>query len=281
MPFAPMVIPFAAASESQRLLEGQVALVTGASSGIGAAIACALAKAGAQVTVNHHHNPDEADKVVKTIQQAGGQSIAVDGDVSQEADVTRLFDKAVERFGRIDIVVSNAGIQKDASITGMTLAQWQAVIDVNLGGQFLCVREGVKRFLAQGLAPASKAKGKIICMSSVHQVIPWAGHVNYAASKGGIQMMMKSVAQEVAAQGIRVNAIAPGAIKTPLNESAWSTPEQLDKLLELIPYGRVGAPEDIGKAAVWLASDDSDCVTGTTLFVDGGMSLYPAFRDNG
>jgi len=268
-------------SESQRPLEGQVALVTGASSGIGAAIACALAKAGAQVTVNYHDNPDEADKVVKAIQQAGGQSIGVDGDVSQEADVTRLFDKTVERFGRIDIVVSNAGIQKDAPITGMTLAQWQAVIDVNLGGQFLCVREGVRRCLAQGLAPASKAKGKIICMSSVHQVIPWAGHVNYAASKGGIQMMMKSVAQEVAAQGIRVNAIAPGAIKTPLNESAWSTPEQLDKLLKLIPYGRVGAPEDIGKAAVWLASDDSDYVTGTTLFVDGGMSLYPAFRDNG
>ena len=268
-------------SESPRLLEGQVALVTGASSGIGTAIACALAKAGAHVTVNHHDHPDDADKVVKTIEQAGGQSIAVDGDVSQEADVTRLFDTTVERFGRIDIVVSNAGIQQDASVTGMTLAQWQAVIDVNLCGQFLCVREGVKRFLAQGLAPASKAKGKIICMSSVHQVIPWAGHVNYAASKGGIQMMMKSVAQEVAAQGIRVNAIAPGAIKTPINESAWSTPEQLDKLLKLIPYGRVGTPEDIGKAAVWLASDDSDYVTGTTLFVDGGMSLYAAFRDNG
>jgi len=268
-------------SESQRLLEGQVALVTGASSGIGSAIACALAKAGAQVTVNHHHNPDDADQVVQTIEQAGGRALAVDGDVSQEADVTRLFATTVERFGRIDIVVSNAGIQKDASITGMTLAQWQAVIDVNLGGQFLCVREGVKRFLAQGLAPASKAKGKIICMSSVHQVIPWAGHVNYAASKGGILMMMKSVAQEVAAKGIRVNAIAPGAIKTPINESAWSTPEQLDKLLELIPYGRVGAPEDIGKAAVWLASDESDYVTGTTLFVDGGMSLCATFRDNG
>ncbi len=268
-------------SDFQRLLEGQVALVTGASSGIGTAVACALAKAGARVAVNHHHNPNDADKVVQTIAQAGGQAIAVDGDVAQEADVTRLFDTTVQRFGRIDIVVANAGIQQDASITGMTLAQWQAVMGVNLGGQFLCVREGVRRFLAQGLAPASRAKGKIICMSSVHQVIPWAGHVNYAASKGGIQMMMKSVAQEVAAQGIRVNAIAPGAIKTPINESAWSSPEQLDKLLKLIPYGRIGAPEDIGKAAVWLASDDSDYVTGTTLFVDGGMRLYPAFRDNG
>ncbi len=270
-----------AVSEFRRLLDGQVALVTGASSGIGSAIACALAKAGAQVTVNHHQTRDAAAEVVNTIERAGGQALAVDGDVSQEADVTRLFDMTVERFGRIDIVVSNAGIQKDASITGMTLAQWQEVIGVNLGGQFLCVREGVKRFLTQGVAPASKAKGKIICMSSVHQVIPWAGHVNYSASKGGIQMMMKSVAQEVAAQGIRVNAIAPGAIKTPINESAWSTPEQLEKLLKLIPYGRIGVPEDIGKAAVWLASDDADYVTGTTLFVDGGMSLYPAFRDNG
>lgn len=266
---------------NQRPLEGQTALVTGASSGIGSAVACALAAAGANVTVNHHHNPDAAATVVQTIEQAGGHALAADGDVSKEADVVALFDATVERFGRVDIVVSNAGIQQDAALTGMTLQQWQAVIGVNLTGQFLCVREGVRRFLAQGLAPASKARGKVICMSSVHQVIPWAGHVNYASSKGGIQMMMKSVAQEVAAQGIRVNAIAPGAIKTPINESAWSTPEQLEKLLKLIPYGRIGAPEDIGRAAVWLASDDSDYVTGTTLFVDGGMSLYPGFRENG
>jgi len=270
------------------LLEGQVAIVTGASSGIGSAIACALAQAGAHVTVNYHHNQDGADQVVKTIEQAGGQALAVGGDVSKEADVTRLFDATVERFGHIDIVVANAGIQKDAALTSMTLAQWQAVIDINLGGQFLCVREAVRRFLAQrvaqrvaqGQAPASKATGKIICMSSVHQRIPWAGHVNYAASKGGIQLLMQSVAQEVAAEGIRVNAIAPGAIQTDLNESAWSTKEERDKLLALIPYGRVGVPADIGKAAVWLASDESDYVIGTTLFVDGGMTLYPAFRDN-
>lgn len=268
-------------TEPHRPLKGQTALVTGASSGIGTAVACALAAAGANVTVNHHHSPDDAKKVVQTIEQAGGHAIAADGDVSKEADVIGLFDATIGHFGRVDIVVSNAGIQQDASVTGMTLAQWQAVIGVNLTGQFLCVREGVRRFLAQGLAPTSKARGKVICMSSVHQVIPWGGHVNYASSKGGIQMMMKSVAQEVAAQGIRVNAIAPGAIKTHINESAWSTPDQLQKLLTLIPYGRIGAPEDIGKAAVWLASDESDYVTGTTLFVDGGMSLYPAFRDNG
>jgi glucose 1-dehydrogenase len=127
----------------------------------------------------------------------------------------------------------------------------------------------------------SKALGKIICMSSVHEVIPWAGHVNYAASKGGIQMMMKTIAQEVAPQRIRVNGIAPGAIRTPINKDAWDTQEKLDKLLTLIPYGRVGEVEDIGRAAVWLASDDSDYVVGTTLFVDGGMTLYPGFADNG
>jgi glucose 1-dehydrogenase len=164
----------------------------------------------------------------------------------------------------------------------MTLDQWNTVIGVNLTGQFLCAREAIKEFLRRGPKPEkSKALGKIIHMSSVHQVIPWAGHANYAASKGGIHMLMQTIAQEFAPQKIRINAIAPGAIKTPINHDAWATPAAEAKLLELIPYGRIGDTDDIGKAAVWLASDDSDYVTGTTLFVDGGMTLFPGFSTNG
>ena len=262
-------------------LEGQTAIVTGASSGIGEALARALAAAGAAVAINHRDCEDDAERIVTAIGEAGGKAVAVDGDVSKERDVERILDRAIDAFGRIDIVVANAGLQKDAALTSMTLDEWQAVLDTNLTGQFLCVREAVKRFLSQGLAPASKAKGKIICMSSVHQLIAWAGHANYAASKGGVLQLMKSVAQEVAGDGIRVNAIAPGAIKTPINEDAWSTPEAKDKLLKLIPYARMGEPDDVARAAVWLASDEADYVVGTTLFVDGGMSLYPAFRDEG
>jgi glucose 1-dehydrogenase len=264
-----------------RLLQGQKALVTGASSGIGAAIAQALAHAGAAVGVNFHSSSDGADAVVSGIRAAGGEAVALQADVSDEADVQRLFDATDSAFGRIDIVVANAGLQKDAAITDMTLAQWQGVLDVNLTGQFLCMREAVRRFMAQGVAPSSRSRGKIICMSSVHQRIPWAGRANYAASKGGVMLLMRSVAQEVAAQGIRVNAIAPGAIKTDINTESWDTPEAEQALLRLIPYGRVGEPDDVARAAVWLASDESDYVTGTTLFIDGGMSLYPAFRDNG
>jgi glucose 1-dehydrogenase len=164
----------------------------------------------------------------------------------------------------------------------MTLEQWNYVLAVNLTGQFLCAREAIKEFLRRGVvAEKSRAAGKIICMSSVHEVIPWAGHANYAASKGGIMMLMKSIAQEFAPSGIRVNSIGPGAIKTPINHAAWATPAAEQKLLELIPYNRVGVVEDIGAAAVWLAGDDSDYVTGQTLFVDGGMTLYPGFSTNG
>jgi glucose 1-dehydrogenase len=179
-------------------------------------------------------------------------------------------------------LVNNAGIQKDSPLETMSLHNWQLVINVNLTGQFLCSREAVKEFLKRGVvAERSCAAGKIICMSSVHQVIPWAGHVNYASSKGGIEMMMKSMAQELAPKKIRVNAIGPGAIETHINEAAWSTPEALEKLLTLIPYNRVGIPKDIGKVAVWLASDESDYLVGTTVFADGGMLLYPGFSTNG
>ncbi len=268
-------------SSTSRRLEGQKALITGASSGIGAAVAQAMAQAGAAVAVNFESSRDDADAVVESIRAAGGEAIAVQADVADEAAVKGLFDAVDAAFGRIDILVANAGLQQDATITDMRLAQWQRVLDVNLTGQFLCVREAVRRFMAQDIAAVSRSRGKIICMSSVHQRIPWAGHANYAASKGGVMLLMQSVAQEVAGQGIRVNAIAPGAIKTDINTEAWDTEEARQTLLELIPYGRIGEPDDVACAAVWLVSDDADYVTGTTLFVDGGMSLYPAFRGNG
>jgi glucose 1-dehydrogenase len=264
------------------LLHDQTAVVSGAGSGIGEGVARAFAAAGAAVVVNYRRRADEAERIVDDIRAGGGRAIAVQADVSDETDVDALFEAAVTAFGRVDIVVANAGLQEDAAFADLTLHQWRKVIDVNLTGQFLCARAGVRRFLAQEPRPdLSKARGKIIHMSSVHDVIPWAGHVNYAASKGGVMLLMKSLAQEVAEKGIRVNAISPGAIATPINQSVWSDPEQMKALLRLIPYGRIGRAEDVAKAAVWLASDESDYVTGTTLYVDGGMTLYPEFRDNG
>jgi len=263
-------------------LKGQSALITGANSGIGEACAIALANDGANVVVNYVSHPENADAVVKKIEDSGGKAIAIKADVSKEDEVQAMFKEMIEKFGTIDILVNNAGIQKDSPLESMSLADWQLVLNVNLTGQFLCAREAVKEFLRRGVVPErSCSAGKIICMSSVHQVIPWAGHVNYAASKGGIEMMMKSMAQELAPKKIRVNAIGPGAIETHINVSAWSTEEARKKLLTLIPYNRVGVPEDIGKVAVWLASDDSDYVVGTTIFADGGMLLYPGFSTNG
>ena len=269
-------------SYSPYLLKGQTALVTGASSGIGEAVARHLAQAGAAVVVNYRSEQDEAEQIVKDIQAQGGNAIAIGANVAKEDEVKAMFDQTLQHFGAIDILVNNSGVQKDAAFIEMTLEQWELVIGVNLTGQFLCAREAAKIFLRQGIRPdVSCAAGKIICMSSVHQVIPWAGHVNYASSKGGIDLFMKSIAQELAPQKIRVNSIAPGAIETNINKDAWSTPEEKARLLKLIPYGRIGIPDDIGKAAVWLASDDSDYVHGTTLFIDGGMTLYPEFAKGG
>jgi len=263
-------------------LKGQSALVTGANSGIGLAVAIALANDGANVVVNYVSRPEIADEVVKQIENNGGNAIALKADVSKEDEVQAMFQQMYDKYGTIDILVNNAGLQKYSPLESMTLADWQLVINVNLTGHFLCAREAVKEFLRRGIIPErSAAAGKIICMSSVHEVIPWAGHVNYAASKGGISMLMKSMAQELAPKKIRVNSIGPGAIQTPINKSAWDTPEALQSLLTLIPYGRIGQPEDIGKAAVWLASDESDYVNGATIFVDGGMLLYPGFSTNG
>jgi glucose 1-dehydrogenase len=263
-------------------LAHKVALVTGAGSGIGRATAKAIADAGATVIVNHRPAPEsrsKAETVVREIEAAGGRAIALAGDVSREDQVQAMFAEALDRLGRLDILVNNAGIERPAAIRDMTLADWQAVIDVNLTGQFLCVREAVRAFLCE--KPNAPCVGTIIFVSSVHEVIPWSFQANYAASKGGVALLMRSLAQELAPQKIRVNAVAPGAIRTAINRDAWATKDNLAKLLNLIPYGRIGEPEDVARAIVWLASDQSDYVTGTTLFVDGGMTLYPGFRGAG
>jgi glucose 1-dehydrogenase len=265
-----------------QVLPGQYALVTGANSGIGRAVALGLAKAGADVAVNYVTDPAAAEAVVAEIKAMGRRAIALKADVSQEAEVEQMFADAIKEFGTLHIVVPNAGLQRDSAFTEMTMAQWNTVIGVNLTGQFLCARAAAREFLRRGVVPSvSKAAGKIIHMSSVHQVIPWAGHANYASSKGGVMLLMKTIAQELAPHFIRVNAIAPGAIQTPINTAAWSTPQAYADLMTLVPYKRIGEPDDIAQAAVWLASDASDYVTGATLFVDGGMTLYPGFATGG
>jgi glucose 1-dehydrogenase len=264
------------------LLSGQTAVITGSSSGIGAGIARAMAGAGANVIINYASSKDGAEKVLSTIREAGGAGIVVQADVSRRDQVETLFRQAIDTFGTVDILVNNAGIQMDSSFETMSLDDWNRVLAINLTGGFLCAQAAVREFLHRGVvADRSRSAGKIIFISSVHEDIPWAGHVNYAASKGGIRMLMKSMALELASRNIRVNSIAPGAIKTPINRAAWETPEARQNLLRLIPCDRIGETEDIGRAAVWLASDESAYTQGTTMFIDGGMMLYPGFAHGG
>jgi len=274
--------PVVPKTENRKLLKGQKAIVTGASSGIGRSIALALGHAGAAVCINYVAGEDKAQAMVDELRGHGHTAFAYRADVSNEDDVAKMFEAVRAEFGTVDILINNAGLQQDAPVDQMTLAQWNKVISVNLTGQFLCSREAIREFKRRGVRPEiSCCAGKIICISSVHEVIPWAGHVNYAASKGGVMLMMKSIAQEVAPFRIRVNSVAPGAIRTPINMQAWDTPEHYAELLKLIPYKRIGEPEEIGRAAVWLASDESDYIQGATLFVDGGMTLYPGFETGG
>lgn len=264
------------------ILNGQKALVTGANSGIGMAAAIALGEAGADVVVNYFTNPDAADDVVSTLTKCGVRAYAHLADISKEDHVVSMFHRMKEELGTIDILVNNAGLQQDAPFDEMTIEQWNKVISVNLTGQFLCAREAIKKFKRRGIVPeVSCAAGKIICISSVHEIIPWAGHANYAASKGGVMLMMKSLAQEVGPYRIRVNSVAPGAIRTPINKPAWETANAYKKLMNLIPYNRIGEPEDIGRIVAWLASDHADYITGTTIIADGGMTLYPGFATGG
>ena len=266
----------------QQVLRGQKALVTGANSGIGLGVALALGQAGADVAVNYVTSDEAAQQVVEDIKRSGVQAYAHKADVSKEDQVQAMFQRMFKAFGTIDILINNAGLQRDAPFDQMTLEQWNTVIGINLTGQFLCAREAVREFKRRGVVPeVSCAAGKIICISSVHEIIPWAGHVNYAASKGGVRLMMQSLAQEVAPSRIRVNSIAPGAIRTPINTAAWNTPEAYNALMTLVPYKRIGEAADIGHAAVWLASDAADYVTGISLYIDGGMTLFPGFATGG
>ncbi len=265
-------------------LKNQVAIVTGASSGIGSGIAKSLAAAGATVIVNHssEHSADEARNILKEITDAGGSGITFQCDVSSEEQVIKMFQEVISQFGTVDILINNAGVQKDAKFTEMTLEQWNMVININLTGQFLCAREAIKEFLRRGIDTSrSVACGKIIHISSVHELIPWAGHANYAASKGAIRMLMQTLAQEYGADKIRVNSICPGAIQTPINKDAWSTPKAMNDLMNLVPYNRIGKPEDIGNLAVFLASDFADYISGASIFVDGAMTTFESFSTGG
>jgi glucose 1-dehydrogenase len=266
-----------------KILKGQKALVTGASSGIGKGVAIELANAGADVVVNYITDEALTIEFVEQLKsEFGVNAYAQYADVSNEDDVKTMFSKMINEFGTIDILINNAGLQRDAPFEEMSLEQWNKVISVNLTGQFLCAREAVKEFKRRGVVSnISCAAGKIIHISSVHEVIPWAGHANYAASKGGIMLLMKSIAQELAPFRIRVNSIAPGAIRTPINTKAWDTPEAYNELMKLIPYKRIGEVDDIGKVAAWLASDHADYINGTSIYVDGGMTLYPGFATGG
>ena len=262
-----------------RVLAGQKALVTGSSKGLGQAMAIGFAQAGADVLVNYSSDEKGAQDTARIIESHGAKAVIFKADVSKEAEVLAMYDRMLDTFGRLDICVPNAAIQQNARVDDMTLEQWQRVMDVNLTGMFLCARESVRAFKRQGIDRSiSYACGKIIFISSVHDVIPWEGHANYAAAKGGLMLFMKSLAQEVAHLRIRVNSISPGAIRTPMNVEKLTSQEQFESLLlKLIPSKRIGEPEDVARTAVWLASDQSDYVQGATIYVDGGMTLYPGF----
>lgn len=256
-------------------LNGKTAVITGASKGIGAAIALRLGAEGVNIIVNYNSDRQGADETVSQILAAGGKALAVQGDVSKEGVADALVKAALDGFGGLDIFVNNAGMERPAHTHEMTLDNWQKIIDVNLTGVFLGARAALRHFTA------NKIKGNIINMSSVHEQIPWPRFAHYAASKGGVKLLNETMAMEYAREGIRVNAIGPGAINTPINQEKMQDPAQKAALEAIIPMGYAGEPQAVANAAAWLASEQSSYVTGITLFVDGGMTLYPAFMNNG
>jgi len=256
-------------------LGGQRALVTGASSGIGRATALRLAGEGASIVVNYYGSGEEAEEVVREISNVGTKAVAVQADVSSEKEVDAMFKQAVSEFGGLDILVNNAGIEHEYKFVDLPLNKWQRVIDVNLTGAFLCAQRAARLMLK------SQKGGSIINITSVHQIIPWVGYADYCATKAGLDMLTKTVALELADQKIRMNSIAPGAIKTPINEEVWNNPEGLKDLLKKIPVRRVGEPEEIASLVAFLCSDDASYITGATIYIDGGMTLYPSFKHGG
>ncbi|HKJ40617.1 MAG TPA: 3-oxoacyl-ACP reductase FabG [Sunxiuqinia sp.] len=264
-----------------KTIENKIALVTGAASGIGKAIAIRLGKEGAKVIVNYLKQEDEAEKVVQQIKNLGGTASKSQADISKEDDVKKLFSTIEKDFGTLDILVNNAGRQKDADFLNMTLDDWNAVIEVDLTGHFLCSREAAKLFKDKSDKENQPSAGVIIFITSVHQNIPWAKRANYSAAKAGASMLMRTIAQELAPCKIRSNAVAPGAVKTPINIDNFQDPEEKEKIMRKIPYGRPGKVEDIAAAVAWLASDQADYITGETIFVDGGMELYADFAHGG
>lgn len=256
-------------------LDGRRALVTGARSGIGRAIAIALGGAGARVAVNHLSHPDDAGQVVEAIRGAGGTALAARADVSDPVQVAAMFAELDRAWGGVDLVVCNAGIQgPSVAIWESDVADWRRVLDVNLTGAFVCAREGLRRMVPQG-------RGVVLMISSVHEIVPWTGHAAYAASKAGLGMLARTLAQEAAPHGVRVLSLAPGAIRTPINEAVWSDPAQREDLLDKIPMRRIGDPGEIARLALALVSDAGSYVTGTTVYADGGMTTYPSFMHGG
>lgn len=253
-------------------LAGRRALVTGAATGIGRSTAARLAADGAAVVINYVGLSDAADSAVKEIADAGGRAVAVAGDVSNEDQVVAMFSQAGEELGGpVDLLVNNAGVEKPFKLVDMPLEEWNKVLAVNLTGAFLCTREAARGMLAAGI------KGSIVNVSSVHEVIPWPQFGHYCASKGGLKLFAQTVARELAPSGIRVVNVAPGAILTPINQDLIDDPEKRAAVEDEIPLGRAGKPEEIAAAIAWVSGPEAEYVVGSTLFVDGGMTLYPKF----
>lgn len=253
-------------------LEGKVVVVTGASSGLGRAIAKRFGQEKAKVVINYYKNAEKSDELISEIKEAGGEAVKIQGDVSKEDDVKKIIQFAIDTYGTLDVMVNNAGIQNEVPSEELSLEDWNKVISTNLTGIFVGSREAIAYMLKHDI------KGSIINMSSVHQIIPWPHFAHYAASKGGIKMLSETLALEFAPHGIRVNCLAPGAINTPINKEKFSDPEAKKEVLKMIPLNKIGEPEEVAAAAVWLASKEASYVTGTTLYIDGGMTNYPSFQ---
>ncbi|HXV97979.1 MAG TPA: glucose 1-dehydrogenase [Anaerolineae bacterium] len=260
-------------------LKGKNVLVTGGTSGIGQAIAVRFAQEGANVAINYRSMAEEAAETeaqvhtcVQKVQQHGVKDVLVQGDVSKEEDVVSMIQAVVERLGGLDILINNAGIQIPADSHEIDMERFDRVLAVNLRGAFMCAREAIKHFLAQD------KPGVIINISSVHQVIPKPRFLSYSISKGGMQNLTRTLALEYAGRKIRVNGIGPGATITPINRAWVDDPVKSEMVLQHIPMGRAGTADEMGAVATFLASDEAAYITGQTLFVDGGLTLYPDFR---